>query len=253
MEQKNVAVVLAAGRGKRMNSRTAKQFLLIKERPVLYYSLKVFEDCPFISEIVLVTGEQEIAFCRKEILERYGFQKVKHITAGGAERYHSVYNGLLAAGDCDYVYIHDGARPFVTREILERARRDVCAYQACAVGMPVKDTIKIADRNGFCESTPNRSLVWQVQTPQAFRFSLALEAYEKLMQTLQNGSQLQVTDDAMVVEAMTDVKVKLTEGSYANLKITTPEDLRLAEELAKGLEPVPKECGTADKKTRDNR
>lgn len=236
MSKKNAAIVLAAGRGTRMNSRVAKQFLHIKGKPVLYYSLREFERCPFMDEIVLVAGEQDVEYCRKEIAEKFGFRKIRQIVAGGRERYHSVYNGIAALRDCGFVYIHDGARPFLSQEILERVRQDVCRYRACAVGMPVKDTIKIADDRGFCRSTPDRALVWQVQTPQAFDFALIREAYEKLMQELQNGSQLHVTDDAMVVEAMTSVKVKLTKGSYANLKITTQDDLRTAEVLAESLE-----------------
>ena len=106
---KSVAIVLAAGRGSRMNSDVAKQYLLIKGKPVIWYSLTAFERCPFIDEIVLVTGSEEIGYCQKAIVEKYGFRKVKQVVEGGRERYHSVYQGILAAGNCDYIYIHDGA------------------------------------------------------------------------------------------------------------------------------------------------
>jgi len=221
---KTTAIVLAAGSGKRMNSKVHKQYLLLKGKPVLYYSLKAFEDSR-VEDIILVVGVGEIEFCRKEIVERYGFEKVCAIVEGGKERYHSVYEGLKAAGRTDYVLIHDGARPFVTREIIERTMATVCECKACVVGMPVKDTIKIVDEGGFAEETPNRSNVWQVQTPQAFSYSLIFDAYAKLLAK----EDATITDDAMVIERMTDYKVKLIEGSYQNIKITTPEDLAVAE------------------------
>lgn len=229
MSEKSVAVVLSAGRGKRMGSAVQKQYLLIKGKPVIYYSLRTFQECPFIDEIVLVTGKEDREYCRTEIVEKYHFSKVSRIVSGGAERYHSVYNGLQAVWDCKTVYIHDGARPFIDGEILRRAQDAVKTYGACVVGMPVKDTIKISDDQGFSDSTPERSRVWQVQTPQVFDFSLVKEAYEKLMEELRNDPELSVTDDAMVVERESEVRVKLVEGSYTNIKITTPEDLKLAE------------------------
>lgn len=229
-ENKCVAIVLAAGQGKRMHSDVPKQYLLIREKPVLYYSLKTFQDSP-IDRIILVTSENDIDYCRQCIVERYGFDKVTDIVAGGKERYHSVYEGIKAAGACDYLFIHDGARPFVTKEILDRAYRCVTEYDACVIGVPVKDTVKIADENGFAASTPKRDLVWMIQTPQVFSYQLIKDAYtlliEKENQILSQG--IRITDDAMVVEAFTDKKVKLVEGSYENIKITTPEDLKIAE------------------------
>lgn len=223
--KKYTAIVLAAGQGKRMKSKVQKQYLLIREKPILYYTLCAFEKSPLIDEIVLVTGKEEIEYCRKEIVEQYGFSKVHRIVAGGKERYHSVYEGLQAVGETEYVLIHDGARPFVDEKLLERVCEAVEKYQACAAGMPVKDTIRIADKDGFAESTPDRSHVWQIQTPQAFSTSLILSAYKKAMEEEPAG----ITDDAMVVELMTDYQVKLVEGSYRNLKITTPEDLEIAD------------------------
>lgn len=231
MEQKNTAIVLAAGKGTRMRSQTAKQYLLIKGKPVLYYSLKAFEDCPFIDEVILVTAENEKEYCRREIVEKYGFLKVTQLISGGSERYESVFYGLLSVKNCSYVYIHDGARPFVTQEMLNRLHVDVKEYRACVAGMPVKDTIKISDENGFIADTPNRALVWQIQTPQVFSYELVFSAYQKLFADLTEGKKVQVTDDAMVVEYASDNRVKLTEGSYSNFKITTPEDLILADAL----------------------
>lgn len=221
---KTVAIVLAAGSGKRMNSKVHKQYLLLKGKPILYYTLKAFEDSQ-IDEIILVVGVGEIDYCKKEIVEQYGFKKIQAIVEGGKERYHSVYEGLKVAGEADYVLIHDGARPFVTQSIIEKVMEAVCEYKACVVGMPVKDTVKIADEAAFAKETPNRSAVWTVQTPQAFAYPLIYDAYTKMLEE-EDGT---ITDDAMVVERMTDYKVKLIEGSYRNIKITTPEDLDVAE------------------------
>lgn len=224
---RSVGIVLAAGQGKRMNTKVQKQYLLLKGKPVLYYSLRAFEDCPFIDEVVLVTGKEEIAYCRREIVERFGFSKVKTIVPGGKERYHSVYEGLKAAKECDYVYIHDGARPFLDQAILVRAREEVYRSLACVVGMPVKDTIKLSDGKGTAIETPRRDLVWMIQTPQVFSYELILGAYQKLLSG--ENQNIAVTDDAMVLEVMEGKKVRLVEGSYRNMKITTPEDLAIAE------------------------
>ena len=232
MEARTAAIVLAAGRGSRMKSKIQKQYLLLKGKPVLYYSLKAFEES-FIDEIILVTGEEEIEYCRKEIVEKYGFTKVSHIVTGGKERYHSVFCGLQALTDCDYVFIHDGARPFVTEQILERAYETVQKEHACGVGMPVKDTIKLADENGFAKETPRRDLLWMIQTPQVFSYALVKTAYASFLEREQEllAQGIKMTDDAMVVETFTDTGIRLVEGSYENIKITTPEDLRIAEAL----------------------
>ncbi len=232
MEARTAAIVLAAGRGSRMKSKIQKQYLLLKGKPVLYYSLKAFEES-FIDEIILVTGEEEIEYCRKEIVEKYGFTKVSHIVTGGKERYHSVFCGLQALTDCDYVFIHDGARPFVTEQILERAYETVQKEHACVVSMPVKDTIKLADENGFAKETPRRDLLWMIQTPQVFSYALVKTAYASFLEREQEllAQGIKMTDDAMVVETFTDTGIRLVEGSYENIKITTPEDLRIAEAL----------------------
>lgn len=222
-KQKYTAIVLAAGSGKRMNSKVHKQYLIIQDRPVLYYSLKAFEDSE-VDEIVLVVGKGEEKFCRKEIVDKYGISKVKAIVEGGKERYHSVFEGLKQTSDADYVLIHDGARPFVNQDIIRRCMQEVQKYQACVVGMPVKDTIKIADEEGYAKQTPDRKNVWMIQTPQTFSYALIYEAYEEMLKTEDTA----ITDDAMVLERIKGKKSKLIEGSYRNIKITTPEDLLIA-------------------------
>lgn len=237
------AVVLAAGQGKRMGTKIAKQYLEIGGRPLLYYTLRVFEDSPLIDAIIVVVGDREqITFCKKEILDVYKFHKVDKITLGGRERYDSVACALAVIADemcpaarSGYVFIHDGARPAVTEEILERCLEGAEKYGACAAGMPVKDTIKIADGEGFAASTPRRDLLWMIQTPQTFSFPFIYQAYCDLIKNrdrlLNDG--IKITDDAMVAETFTDKKVKLVEGSYENIKVTTPDDLKLAEVFLK--------------------
>lgn len=224
------AIVLAAGSGKRMKSDTKKQYMLIYDKPVIYYSLKAFQES-FVDDIILVVSAGDISYCQTEIVEKYGFTKVRQIVEGGRERYHSVAAGLRSISKDGFVFIHDGARPMITEEILERALACVEENNACVVGMPVKDTIKIADPDRNIEETPNRSLVWSVQTPQVFEYRLIKEAYEELLKREQEllAQGISVTDDAMVVETLSGHKVKLVEGSYENIKITTPEDIKLAE------------------------
>lgn len=226
MNKKIWAIVLAGGQGKRMNSSVHKQYLLIHDRPVLYYTLHAFENSR-ADGIVLVCGSGEIDYCREKIVDRYGFKKVLKIVEGGAERYHSVYNGLKAIEEASCVLIHDGARPFVTEDIIDRNIECVKEYGACVTAMPSKDTIKIADECGFVADTPDRSRTWIVQTPQTFEFALIKKAYEKLL----SENMMGITDDAMVVEQALGYPIKFVEGSYTNIKITTPEDLKIAQIL----------------------
>ena len=226
MEQgRCTAIVLAAGQGKRMHSKIQKQFLEIGGKPVLYYSLHCFQESPLIRDIILVTGEEMISYCEQEIVKKYGFSKVRKVTAGGKERYDSVYAGLLCCQDTDYVYIHDGARPFITEEMVQRGYEAVKRNNACVMGMPSKDTVKLADSSGYVKETPDRKIVWNIQTPQVFSYALIRGAYESIRKKDMTG----VTDDAMVVEQETGTKILLVEGSYQNIKITTPEDLAIAE------------------------
>lgn len=241
---KMIAIVLAAGAGKRMNSKVAKQYIELNEKPILWYALNTFSESKLVSDIVLVVGAGEEEYAKKEIVDKYGFEKVKLICQGGAERYLSVWNGLQAivnagllmadkAGDNQnaYIAIHDGARPFVTEQILQDTLSVAKQYKACVAAMPVKDTIKIADEEGFAAQTPKRDLVWAVQTPQVFEGLLIYNAYAKLIAELEELTKqgIAVTDDAMVVEHMTGEKVKLVKASYENIKITTPEDLIVAQ------------------------
>ena len=216
MERKNTAIVLAAGQGKRMNSKVQKQFLELGGKPLLYYSLKCFQDSGMIRDIILVTGAESVPFCKEEIVEKYGLTKVTKVIPGGKERYDSVYEGLLSCENSDFVLIHDGARPFITEEIIRRGIQGVEKTGACVIGMPSKDTVKIADTQGYVAETPERSSVWTIQTPQIFEYNLIREAHEKI----RCRDMSAITDDAMVVEQETGVKIVLVEGSYKNLKIT---------------------------------
>ena len=216
------AIILAAGKGQRMGTELPKQFLSMGDDMLLTKTIRVFEESSVIQDIVLVTSEDWIGFCRTEIVDREGFRKVRKIVAGGKERYDSVYQGLLACPNADYVFIHDGARPFVTEEILVRTQEAVEKYEACAVGVPSKDTVKIVDGDGFVESTPPRENVWNIQTPQAFSYPLIRAAYEVVRDNNMTG----ITDDAMIIERSRLAKVKLVMGSYYNIKITTPEDMK---------------------------
>lgn len=237
------AVILAAGTGSRMHSSTAKQFLELCGKPLIYYALKAVEDSKIIDECILVTGREDLDRMRKEIVERFDFHKVKSVIEGGSERCFSVANAMrhLAMREevggtlnenSRFVFIHDGARPFLSEEILERAYRAVREYGACVAAMPSKDTVKIADENGFAASTPDRKHVWNIQTPQVFEQELIVRAYADFEKDMKgHGGKPLVTDDASVIERYTDHKVKLVEGSYCNMKVTTPEDLLTAEAL----------------------
>ena len=228
MTENNAAIVLAAGQGKRMNSPVQKQFLEIGGKPVLYYSLKCFEESPLISEIVLVTGAEQVGYVQHEIVDKFGFKKVRSVVPGGKERYDSVYEGLKAVESRGAVFIHDGARPFISEEILERCYLEVQITGACITAVPSKDTVKLDDGNGAVSETPDRSRVWIIQTPQVFRYSLILGAHEKIREEGTEG----ITDDAMIIESVTDVPVRFAMGDYRNIKITTPEDLLIAEAFA---------------------
>ena len=236
------AIVLAAGRGTRMGTREAKQYLEIAGKPVVVHALEVFQASPLIDDIILMTDREHLEYCRTQIVDRYGLTKVGTIGAGGAERYETVWKALCTVEDCEMetglveprdgiVFIHDGARPFITGEIIARAYETVLTQKACVVGMPVKDTIKLTDADGGILSSPDRRQVWMAQTPQVFDFPLIYEAFCRQMQ----GDCSGITDDAMVVESQMGVRVRMVKGSYENIKITTPEDLAVAEALAKGL------------------
>lgn len=231
------AIVLAAGQGKRMGTSVQKQYIELNGEPLICYPLRVFQQSALIDEIILVAGSGQVSYVRDEIVKKYDFNKVSAVTEGGKERYDSVRQGLkammqgrnFAEQTPGYVFIHDGARPFVDEEIIQRGYECVKRYHACVAGMPSKDTVKLANEEGFAVKTPERKYVWIVQTPQVFEASLIIEAYSRL----EGQECINVTDDAMVVEKMLGAEVKLFEGSYENIKITTPEDLKIARAFLK--------------------
>ncbi len=264
------AIVLAAGSGSRMHSTTAKQFMTLGNRPLLYYSLQAMEQSAVIDACILVTGKADLDYVRQEIVAGYGFRKVTAVVEGGRERHQSVWNALQViagkgedrgtgsnektrnmaepgsmvkkrAGNSrksdreEYVFIQDSARPFLTEKILQDTFADVCQYRACVAAVPVKDTVKLADGEGFASETPDRSLVWSVQTPQVFERDLIVGAYGRLQQEMPGlaARGMTVTDDAGVVELFGGCKVRLTPASYENIKITTPEDIQVAEAFLK--------------------
>ena len=225
---KITAIVLAAGSGSRIKNKTKKQFMEIKGKPVIWYSLFEFEKSR-VDEIILVTGKEDIDYCKKEIVEKYNLKKIKNVVAGGSERYESVYNGLKEVTG-NIVLIHDGARPLINNEIIERSIEGTIKSDACVVGVPVKDTIKRADKEGYIIDTPNRSELWITQTPQSFKTDLVKMAYKKMKEELEKGNTtLNITDDAMVVEEFTTNQVRFVQGDYKNIKVTTPEDIDIAE------------------------
>lgn len=223
------AVIVAAGKGTRMKADINKQFLNIKGKPILYYTLKAFEACELVDEIILVTAKDKKQYCMDEIVRKYGINKISAIVEGGKERQHSVFNGLKAVKKSDVVLIHDGARPFVDRGIIEEGIINAERYGACTCGVKPKDTIKYVDENGFSIDTLDRNSLFQVQTPQCFRYDLILACHEKGI-----NEGITVTDDTSVVEYYGH-KVYLYEGNYDNIKITTPEDLIIGERILEHL------------------
>ena len=218
------AIVLAAGSGSRMKSDIPKQYMKLGGKEVLYYSLKAFQDS-IVDDIILVTRKDDIDFCRHDIIDKYHFDKVKAVVEGGSERYWSVKRGLEISEGSDYVLIHDGARPCVNNDIIHRIMEEVLKCNACTAGVPVKDTIKLTDDNDFGIETPRRDRLWQVQTPQAFLYEEISRAYDELGKDDGNG----VTDDTMIVERYIGRRSKMVFGEYTNIKITTPEDILIAE------------------------
>ncbi|MCH5333238.1 MAG: 2-C-methyl-D-erythritol 4-phosphate cytidylyltransferase [Agathobacter sp.] len=234
MGEKYTAIVLSAGSGRRMHSAVPKQYMELGGRPVIYYSLKAFEESKADS-VVLVAGAEDIAYCREQIVEYFGFSKVTAVVPGGDERWLSVYQGLLACADSDYVLIHDGARPLLDVEDIHRSMECVRSHKACVLATKVKDTIRIAGEDGCVLDTPNRDTLWAMQTPQSFSYDLLMGAYRALLAELETGGMPVVTDDAGVVERALGQRIYLLPGSSQNIKITTPEDLMLAELLLKSV------------------
>lgn len=217
-------IILAGGKGKRMGSTVSKQFIEIKDKPILYYTLKKFIDNKNIDQVVLVLPKDEIEYCKKEVLEKYSL-KVDKIVEGGTERQDSVYNALKSIDDTDIVLIHDGARPIISNNIIDEGIKYARIYGAAAPGVMPKDTIKVKNEENFSINTPDRSTLVAIQTPQVFKYENILKCHEKVKE---NGDI--VTDDTMVAEKY-GYKVYLYDGEYTNIKITTPDDIILAERL----------------------
>jgi 2-C-methyl-D-erythritol 4-phosphate cytidylyltransferase len=218
------ALLTAAGFGSRMKSGgVSKQYLLLGDRPILAHTLALFERHPLVKRIVMTVPADDLDFCRKAIVERYGFAKVSALVAGGTERQDSVRNGLEACSAAaeDIVLIHDGVRPFVTAETITAAVAAAQECGACVVGVPVKDTVKqvVGD---LIVATPERKSLWLAQTPQAFRYALIRAAHRAAVADGFTG-----TDDAGLVERL-GRPVAMVAGNYRNIKITTPEDLLIA-------------------------
>ncbi len=222
-------LIPAAGMGSRMGAAVNKQYLALADRPILAHTLELFDCHPRVEHIHVISPPAEIDYCRREVVERYGFGKIRELVAGGAERQDSVRNGLEAcrAAAEDIVLIHDGVRPFLSASLIDRVIETADRIGACVVGVPVKDTIKEV-AGGLIERTPERRRLWQAQTPQAFRFGLIRRAHRLAREAGCLG-----TDDASLVERL-GLPVAMVEGSYRNIKITTPEDLVLARAFLAG-------------------
>lgn len=221
-----VAIVVAAGKGKRMGRKYNKQYILLHEKPIIVHTLEVFEKSQYVDDIVLVVGQDEIGFVKEEVIKKYALRKVSKVVSGGKERQDSVYQGILAIKEnCGIVLIHDGARPFVQERMIEETITIAKKQGAAIVAVPVKDTIKKVNIQGEVIETLDRKELWQVQTPQTFQYHLIKKAYENLQR-----KDMLVTDDGMAVEVLGH-PVKIVEGSYDNIKITTPEDLMIAERI----------------------
>lgn len=222
---KNCALIVAGGKGKRMGKSINKLFLPLRGKPVLAYTLDIFDRCDLIDNIILVAAEDEIPYCKDEVVLKYGIRKTIKIVPGGKERQESVRNGLNFLNGDEIVLIHDGARPFLNEQIIEKGIKYAEMYGACACGVEPKDTIKIKAADGFSKATPNRSDLFCVQTPQCFKADIIKKAHEKVLK-----EKVSVTDDTMAAE-YAGYKVYLFEGSYENIKLTTPEDLLLGEKI----------------------
>ena len=223
---KSIALIPAAGMGKRMGAAVNKQYLQLDGMPIVARTISVFEQSPLIDAIYLVIPAEEIPYCREHVVEAFKFSKVAAIIPGGKERQHSVMNGLRGmrehvSGD-DVVLIHDGVRPLVTEELLRESIAVAASHDGAVVAVPTKDTIK-AVYNGIVTGTPERNSLWQAQTPQSFRYRVIYSAH-----LAAEAEHYLGTDDSSLVER-TGGRVRIVPGNYRNIKITTPEDLILAE------------------------
>lgn len=219
-------MVLAAGQGKRMKAGKNKQFIELEGKPVIIHTLTVFENDPMCEEIKLVINEKEVPLF-ESLLESYGISKVSEMVPGGKERQDSVYNGLLRMENAEIVLVHDGARPFIRQEVIRRLVEKAKQDGAAIVGVPVKDTIKKVNPDLLIEETVERAALWMIQTPQAFQYSILQKAHLQAKEEQYMG-----TDESSLVERI-GMPVHMVEGDYENIKLTTPEDLIVAEAILK--------------------
>ncbi|PIX86928.1 MAG: 2-C-methyl-D-erythritol 4-phosphate cytidylyltransferase [Nitrospirae bacterium CG_4_9_14_3_um_filter_53_35] len=221
-------IVPSAGKGIRMGSSVKKQFLSLCGEPVLVHTLRVLQTCPEMDEIILVVPEEDRAFCREQIVEKYGFDKIVSIISGGRERQDSVYAGLLSmVSPPDLVVVHDGVRPFLTGEMIRESVRLAAQGVSAVAGVPVRDTIKSVDSSLMVTKTLSRETLWSIQTPQAFPYRDLVRAYESAYEDGFLG-----TDDASLIERL-GLPVRVVMGNNENIKITSPLDLVLGEEILK--------------------
>ncbi len=224
----NGVIIVAAGSGSRMKANINKQFIKLNDKEIIAYTIEKFYNNKNINDIVVVIKEDEYEFFQQEILDKYNFDNIK-IAYGGKERQDSVYNGIKSLDkNCKYVLVHDGARPFVNEDIINRSLKEVKQFKSVVVGVPVKDTIKVVNSNNYIIDTPNRSTLWSVQTPQTFDYNVIKRAYEDAFDNDFYG-----TDDAMLVERI-GYNVKMIYGCYNNIKVTTPEDIDMGTQILKG-------------------
>lgn len=228
------AVVVAAGIGTRMGGPVNKHLLPIAGRPVLAHALGAFQACSAVDEIVLVAGKDRLTVYR-DLADSYGITKLRAVVQGGATRQESSKRGLDAAGDAGLICVHDGARPLVTQRVIVEVIRQAARYGAAIVAVPAKDTIKVATADGYVQVTPDRRRLWQVQTPQVVRADLLRRAQAAA------GDTFEGTDEAVLLERL-GIPVKLVKGEYSNIKITTVEDLAIAEVLFQQLAATPEEA-----------
>ena len=223
-----VALIPAAGQGRRMGAEKPKAFLPLGDLPILAHTLQKFEDCPQVDEVLPLVPPGETLGWTEEIVLRSGLKKVLRIVPGGQERQESVYRGLQALrGTADWVLIHDGVRPFVSQGLIQQALSETFQWKAVVVALPANETIKEVSAEGAVLRTVDRRGLWMIQTPQSFEFPLVLRAHEEARKAGFGG-----TDDASLVERL-GIPVKILKGSRLNMKITTPEDLVLGEALLK--------------------
>lgn len=221
---KVTAIITAAGKGKRMLHSVPKHFIRLEDKPVLAYTLDVFERCPDVNQVLVVSRSGEEDYCLKEVVEKYGYKKVLKIVIGGDRRQDSVYNGIKELDeDTDIVLVHDGVRPFVSQNTLSEAIKLAIFADGVVTAVPVKDTIKYVGDDGIIRATPDRSSLWHAQTPQVFKRRILEEAYVRAYNDKYTG-----TDESSLVERL-GYKVKIVEGTVDNIKITTKEDLLFAE------------------------